>query len=171
LLDEFYRVWTVRMRELGTPCYPRKLFSSILETFPGGGQIFLTNLDGVTTAVLFAYTFKGWVQCSWGAALRDYDGLGPNYVLNWGAIEYYCQKGMKWYDFGRSTIGSGQHVFKQRWGANPIHLYWQYWTRPGADLHLVRPDDPRYRRKTEMWKKLPLRVTRVLGPRISCSLP
>lgn len=171
LLDEFYRVWTVRMRELGTPCYPRRLFSSILKAFPGAGQIFLATLDGVTTAVLFAYTFKGWVQCSWGSALRDYDGLGPNYVLNWGAIEYYCEKGMKWYDFGRSTIGSGQHVFKQRWGANPIHLYWQYWTPPGMELHLVKPDDPKYRRKTEVWKKLPLRVTRILGPRISCSLP
>jgi len=170
LLDEFYRVWTIRMRELGTPCYPRKLFSSILETFPGAAQIFLATLDGVTTAVLFAYTFKGWVQCSWGAALREYDGLGPNYILNWGAIEYYCKKGMKWFDFGRSTIGSGQHIFKQRWGAEPIDLCWQYWTRPGTDLQLVKPDDPKYRRKTELWKRLPLCVTRLMGPVISPAL-
>jgi serine/alanine adding enzyme len=27
LLDDFYRVWTIRMRELGTPCYPRRLFT------------------------------------------------------------------------------------------------------------------------------------------------
>lgn len=170
LLNEFYRVWTVRMRELGTPCYPRKLFSSILETFPGAGRIFLVTLNGATTAVLFAYTFKGWVQCSWGAALRDYDGMGPNYILNWGAIEYYCGRGMKWFDFGRSTIGSGQHTFKQRWGANRIDLCWQYWASPGADLVLTSPNDQRYRRKVEMWKKMPLWMTRLMGPAISPAL-
>ncbi len=171
LLDEFYGVWTIRMRELGTPCYPRKLFSAIMETFPGQGRIFLAVQDDTTVAVLFAYTFHGWVQCSWGAALRGYDAAGPNYILNWKAIEGYCAEGMKWFDFGRSTIGSGQHIFKQRWGANRIDLCWQYWTPPGKELHLARPEDPKYKRKTEMWKKLPLRVTRILGPRISCSLP
>jgi FemAB-related protein (PEP-CTERM system-associated) len=171
LLDEFYRAWTIRMRELGTPCYPRRLFTSIMETFPDDSRIFLAVVGGVTAAVLFAYTFNGRVQCSWGAALRGYDGAGPNYILNWGAIEYYCAHGMTVYDFGRSTVGSGQHTFKQRWGATPIDLHWQYWTPPGKDLHLVKPDDPRFRKKTEMWKKLPLGVTRVLGPRISCSLP
>jgi serine/alanine adding enzyme len=171
LLEEFYRVWTIRMRDLGTPCYPRKLFTGIMEAFPGQAQIFLAQIRGVTCAVLFAYTYKGWVQCSWGAALREYDGAGPNYILNWAAIQYYCARNMKWFDFGRSTIGSGQHTFKERWGAKPIDLHWQYWTPPGRHLHLVKPNDPRYARKTEMWKRLPLAMTRVIGPRISCSLP
>lgn len=171
LLDEFYRAWTVRMRELGTPCYPRRLFGSIMEMFPAESRIFLATVGGTTAAVLFAYTFKGRVQCSWGAALRGYDEAGPNYILNWKAIEYYCAAGMKFYDFGRSTVGSGQHTFKERWGAAPIELFWQYWTPQGKSLHLVKPDDPKYRKKTEMWKRLPLGVTRVLGPRISCSLP
>jgi serine/alanine adding enzyme len=171
LLDEFYRAWTVRMHELGTPCYPRRLFRSILETFPGRAQIFVARLGGMTAAVLFAYTFKGWVQCSWGAALREYDEKGPNYILNWKAIEYYCGKGMKWFDFGRSTIGSGQHTFKERWGAHPIDLPWQYWTPPQGQLHLANPNDERYRRKIEVWKRMPLWMSRVLGPMISPALP
>ena len=32
-------------------------------------------------------------------------------------------------------------------------------------------DAPEYRRKTEIWKKIPLSVTRIIGPHISCSLP
>lgn len=171
LLQPFYRVWTVRMRELGTPCYPRRLFSSIMETFPAQSRIFLATIRGAVAAVLFTYSFKGRVQCSWGAALRRYDGASPNYILNWKAIEYFCAGGMELYDFGRSTVGSGQHTFKERWGATPVNLYWQYWTPPGRTLHLARPENPKYRRKTEVWKKLPLQVTRVLGPHISCSLP
>jgi serine/alanine adding enzyme len=171
LLDEFYRVWTIRMHELGTPCYPRKLFTSILETFPDLARIFLARLHGVTTAGLFAYTFEGWVQSCWGAALRQYDEIGPNYLLNWAALEHYCQAGMKWFDFGRSTVGSGQYTFKERWGASPIDLCWQYWTPDGEEPAFARPDDPRYRRRIELWKKMPLWVSRLVGPVISPALP
>jgi FemAB-related protein (PEP-CTERM system-associated) len=170
LLDEFYRVWTIRMRELGTPCYPRRLFRSIMQAFPGQSRIFLVMQSGAPIAVLFAYTFKSWVQCSWGAALRGYDSLGPNYILNWVAIEHYCGQGMRWFDFGRSTKGSGQHIFKQRWGALPIELCWQYWTPPGGQLQLASPSDERYRKKVEMWKKMPLWATRLVGPVISPAL-
>ena len=171
LLNEFYRTWTIRMHELGTPCYPRKLFTGLLETFPDLATIFLARLDSVTTAGLFAYAFKGWVQSCWGAALREYDEIGPNYVLNWAAIEHYCHAGMKWFDFGRSTVGSGQHTFKERWGASPIDLCWQYWTPYGEQPALARPDDPKYRRKVQLWKRMPLWASRVIGPLISPALP
>jgi serine/alanine adding enzyme len=171
LLDEFYRMWTVRMHELGTPCYPRKLFACVLETFPEAARIFLARLHGATTAGLFAYTFQGWVQSSWGAALRRYDGIGPNYILNWAAIEHYCREGLKWFDFGRSTVGSGPHLFKERWGGDPINLYWQYWTPQGQEPAFARPEDPKYRRKVEMWKRMPLWISRVIGPVISPALP
>jgi len=170
LLDEFYRVWTLRMHELGTPCYPRKLFRTILESFPGAGRIFVARHAGRATAVLFAHTFQGWVQSCWGAALRQYDAIGPNYILNWAAIEHYCARGMKAYDFGRSTIGSGPHTFKARWGARPVPLCWQYWAADGKDVVPARPDDPRYRRKVEMWKRMPLWMSRLLGPAISPGL-
>ncbi|MFC1634056.1 FemAB family XrtA/PEP-CTERM system-associated protein [Planctomycetota bacterium] len=171
LLNEFYRIWTVRMRELGTPCYPRRLFNCIINAFPNAVRIFRVTLHDKTIAVLFAYTFKGWVQCSWGAALRGYDSLGPNYILNWSAMEYYCKEGMKWFDFGRSTIGSGQHTFKQRWGAHPISLCWQYWTQPGHELSIANPNNPKYKSRIKTWKKLPLSITRLVGPHISRSLP
>jgi serine/alanine adding enzyme len=171
MLDEFYRIWTIRMHQLGTPCYPSKLFRGIMETFADNTRIFLAVKDGVTIAVLFVCTFNGCVHTRWGCALRQFDSADPNYLLNWSAIELYCRQAMKFFDFGRSTVGSGQHTFKQRWGAQQIQLFWQYWTRPGAKLHLVRPEDSRYRRKVAMWQKLPLWLTRVVGPRISCNLP
>ncbi|OHB61694.1 MAG: hypothetical protein A2167_01005 [Planctomycetes bacterium RBG_13_46_10] len=171
LLDEFYRIWTIRMHQLGTPCYPKKLFRGIMETFADNSRIFLAVKDGVTIAVLFIYTFNGCVLTRWGCALREYDSIDPNYLLNWSAIEFYCRKAMTCFDFGRSTIGSGQHTFKERWGAQPIQLFWQYWTRPGSKLRLTKPDDPRYRKKVAMWQKLPLWLTRIIGPRISCNLP
>lgn len=171
LLDEFYRLWTIRMGELGTPCYPRRLFEGILETFPEQSRIFLARSEGTAAAAFFVYAFNGCAHARWGAALREYDSKSPNYLLHWSAMEYYCRAGIRRFDFGRSTAGSSQHTFKERWGAESVPLYWQYWTPAGQELHMVKPDAPAYRRKAELWKRLPLAVTRTVGPWISCSLP
>jgi FemAB-related protein (PEP-CTERM system-associated) len=171
LLDDFYRLWTIRMRELGTPCYSRRLFSAILDTFPNDSRIFLAHSGDKIAAAFFVYNFNGCAHSRWGAALREFDSLSPNYLLNWNAIEFYCKAGMKIFDFGRSTEGSGQHTFKKRWGATTIQLNWQYWTAPSEQLNMVKQDDKKYQRKTEMWKRLPLVVTRILGPKLSCGLP
>lgn len=171
MLDEFYRIWTIRMHQLGTPCYPIKLFRGIMETFADNSRIFLAIKDGTTMAVLFVYTFNDCVHTRWGGALREYDSIDPNYLLNWSAIEFYCRVGMKWFDFGRSTVGSSQHTFKKRWGAQTLQLNWQYWIRPGHELCVPQQDSIKYKKKVEMWKKLPLWTTRLIGPHISRNLP
>jgi len=171
LLDDFYHVWTIRMHQFGTPCYPRKLFASIMETFPGNSRIFLARLNDITIGTLFFYCFNGVAQSRWGATLKEYDSMSPNYLLNWVAMKHYCKVGTKCFDFGRSKIGSGQYEFKKPWGTTPVQLYYQFWTQRGHELSLVRPDNPKYRSKVEAWKKLPLFMTRLVGPYISCNLP
>ena len=117
------------------------------------------------------YGYKELAQSRWGAVLTEYNELSPNYLLNWAAMEYFSSWGAQWFDFGRSTAGSGQHVFKKRWGAEEIKLAYQYWTRSGHDLEIAKPDNPKYAARVEAWKKLPLWFTRLAGPHISCSLP
>lgn len=171
LLDDFYHVWTIRMHQFGTPCYPRKLFTGIMETFPGKSRIFLVHMNGETIGVLFVYCFNDLVQCRWGAVLKQYENMCPNYLLFWSAMKYYCEMGVKCFDFGKSTVGSGQYIHKKRWGTKLIQLYYQYWAPAGHKPSLVRPDNPKYKNKVEAWKKLPLFMTRLIGPHISCNLP
>ncbi len=171
LLDDFYRVWTVRMRQLGTPCYSRRFFHNLMEQFPQYARIFLVRQGIAVIGVGLFYAFNGLAQCRWAATLTDYNSLSPNMLLYWSAIKYYCLAGAATFDFGRSTRGSSQHEFKRRWGAETIPLYYEHWTQDGYPLEVTTPDSPRYRRKVEMWKRLPLSMTRLLGPWISCSLP
>lgn len=171
LLDDFYRVWTVRMHQLGTPCYPKRLFESILEMFAQNSRIFLVCLDGATIGAGFFYCFNGLAQCRWAATLSEYNKLSPNNLLYWSAIREYCQMGANCFDFGRSTVDSPQYEFKRRWGAKVCKLFYQYWTRPGHTLSLAKPDNPKYKKKVELWKKLPLWATRLAGPYISHNLP
>jgi serine/alanine adding enzyme len=171
LLNDFYRIWTRRMHQLGTPCYSRKLFSAVLKTFPDDSRIFMVHLNGAPVGGLFVYGFNGLAQSRWGAVLTEYNDISPNYLLNWAAMQYFSAAGLKLFDFGRSTVDSGQHIFKKRWGAEQIPLAYQYWTRPGHALSIAKPDNPKYAARVEAWKKLPLWFTRLAGPYISCSLP
>ena len=171
MLDDFYRIWTRRMHQLGTPCYPRKLFHLILKTFPDQSRVFLAHLKDKPIGGLFVYGFNGLAESRWGAVLTEYNDISPNYLLNWAAIQHFCATGAQWFDFGRSTVDSGQHTFKKRWGAVEIPLAYQYWTPPGHDPTVARPDSPKYAAGVETWKRLPLWLTRLAGPYISCSLP
>jgi FemAB-related protein (PEP-CTERM system-associated) len=171
LLDDFYSVWTVRMRQLGTPCYSKRFFHNLMEQFPQYARIFLVRQAATTVGVGLFYTFHGLAQCRWAATLTDYNPLSPNVLLYWSAIKHYCLAGASTFDFGRSTQESSQHEFKRRWGAETIQLYYEHWTQEGQPVEMTTPDSPRYRKKVEMWKRLPLSVTRILGPWISGSLP
>lgn len=171
LLKDFYRIWTIRIHQLGTPCYPRKLFIGIMEAFPDNCRIFLARLNNATVGAQFVYCFNGLVEVRWGACLAKYNHLAPFSLLFWSVAKHYCETKAKWLDFGTSTVNSSQYEFKKRWGATPIQLHYQYWTRPGHELSLVKPDNPKYWNKIEMWKKLPLWMTRLIGPQISRNLP
>jgi len=171
MLGDFYRIWTRRMHQLGTPCYPRKLFAAILKAFPNDSRVFLVHLNGTAVGGLFVHSFNGLAESRWGAVLTEYNEMSPNYLLNWAAMQHFGAAGAQRFDFGRSTVGSGQHVFKQRWGAEEIPLAYQYWTRPGHELSIAKQDNPKYAARVETWKKLPLWITRLAGPYISCGLP
>lgn len=171
LLQEFYRVWTVRMHQLGTPCYPIELMSSILKTFPRNSRIFIVRLEDNTLGAGFCVSFNRWVDMQWVATLVKYNKMAPNVLLYWSVIEHYCKNGMMWFDFGRFTVGSSTEEFKRRWGPKEVQLYYQYWVPPGRQLSHPNPASPKYRRMVGLWKRMPLCFTRLVGPMISRNLP
>jgi serine/alanine adding enzyme len=171
LLDDFYRVWTVRMKQLGTPCYPRKLMDSILQMLPNNSRIFIVRLGSLTVGGGFTTCFNGWADMQWVATLMDYNKLAPNNLLYWSVIRYYGTKGVSWFDFGRCTVNGPTYEFKRRWGTREVRLYYQYWARRGHRASIASPTNPKYKRKIEAWKRLPLWTTRLLGPYISRNLP
>jgi FemAB-related protein (PEP-CTERM system-associated) len=171
LLDDFYRVYTIRMHELGTPAYPRKLMRYLLEAFPDNSRLFVARLNGLTIGIGLTFHFNGFVEIPFASTLTQYNSLCPNDLLYWYIIKYYCLAGAECFDFGRCTVDGPTYQFKKEWGTEPVALHYQYWVRPGHQLSILSPDNPKYKRKVEIWKRLPLWATRLLGPYISCNLP
>ena len=65
---------------------------------------------------------------------------------------------------------SGTFKFKEQWGALPAPAEWQFYVRRG-DVTAMRPDHPRYRRLIRIWRRLPVPLTRLIGPSIARGIP
>jgi len=85
-------------------------------------------------------------------------------------LERAIARGSSSFDFGRSSEDSGTYRFKKQWGAMPQPLPWQIYLRKG-DLEAARPDNPKYQKRIERWQKLPVWVTRAIGPPIVRGIP
>lgn len=171
LLGDFYRVFSRNMRDLGTPVYGRGFFETMLRTFPKETRIGIVYWKGRALAGGLLYGFRDMLEIPWASSDRRYNRLAPNMLLYSSVLEYACRQGFRVFDFGRSTPGSGPSRFKEQWGATPAPLHWYYWLASGEALPDLSPRNPRYALGIKLWQRLPIVVTRCLGPVISPYLP
>lgn len=163
-LDSFYQVISRHMRDLGAPVHSKSFFRNILQEFPESTWICCVYSGDRPVAAGFLVGFKETLQIPWASSLRRYHRYSPNMLLYWTALKLACDKGFRVFDFGRSTPGEGTYRFKQQWGASPTPLYWYYWLRDGGPLPELSPKNPRYRAAIRVWRRLPVRLTTLIGP-------
>lgn len=170
LLDDFYRIFSLRMRELGTPVYSRHFFRLILETFPGEAFVcrILNRKTPVSAAILTGY--RDVLEVNWSASDPAALALRPNMFLFWHLQCFAGSQGYSIFDFGRSSTNSGTYNFKLQWGAQPVQLYWNYWT-PSSKAPELNPDNPKYAAAIRLWKRMPLKLTQLVGPLVARHLP
>lgn len=171
LLDDFYAVFCRNMRDLGTPVYGKEFFGNILDAFPDSTHVLAVRLGDRTIAAGIATLFRGTLEVPWAASVRDFRDLCPNNLLYWEAIRFAIGKKAARFDFGRSTPGEGTYRFKKQWGARPVQLYWQYLLGNGVGMPNINPSNPKFDLAVKVWRRLPLALTRVLGPPIVRCIP
>lgn len=170
-LDAFYAVFAENMRDLGTPVHSKRFFARILERFPGTATICTTREGERPVAAGFLFRFGAEMQVQWASSLKRFNPSSPNMLLYWAMLEHACQSGMRSFDFGRSTPGSGTYRFKEQWGARPLPLCWDYWLDDGGELPDLNYANPKYAVAVRLWRRLPLTVANILGPRIIKYVP
>jgi hypothetical protein len=94
-------------------------------------------------------------------------GLHANDFLYWEVMRRAADRGVRVFDFGRSKREVGSYRFKKHWGFEPAPLHYQYDLVRTSSVPEVNPLNPKYRLMVETWKKLPLPVSRWLGPWVS----
>jgi FemAB-related protein (PEP-CTERM system-associated) len=170
LLADFYDVFSRNMRDLGTPVYGRQLFRSALRHFPGRAELCVVRSGGEPAAAALLLHGQGVTEVPSASSLRRYNPACANMLLYWHLLERAVERGQGVFDFGRSTVDSNTYRFKKQWGAEPYPAEWQYYLRRGTAGDM-RPDSPRYQRFIRLWQRLPVALTRWIGPRIVRGVP
>jgi FemAB-related protein (PEP-CTERM system-associated) len=166
----FYSVFSEAMRDMGTPVMPIRFFENILSLSDFKTEVFLVKKNMKVIGSAIAIYFKDQMELPWVACLRKYFDSCPNNFLYWEAMKRGVAKGISWFNFGRSSKGSGNFIFKKRWGALTRQLFYQYVSykdRP-PDLN---PKSLRYQLGVRLWKKLPLPIANYLGPYLASKIP
>jgi FemAB-related protein (PEP-CTERM system-associated) len=171
LLADFYDVLSESWRDLGTPFYRRQYFDRLLDTF--GDRLWITVVyhGNEPAAAQLAGMFGDTVEGMWLGMREKFRRLYVGYVLYWELLKYACERGQRKYHLGRSTADSGAEAFKKKWNAYPTQLYWHYLAPAGRPLPGLNVDNPKYRLAIDTWRRLPVGVTRLIGPFIARGIP
>lgn len=169
-LKAHYAVYSESVRNLGTPVFPRKLFTAMLEAFPDESDILTVLKDGTPIASVFSLYHQGAVLPFWGGGVHAARNERANELMYYKLMGHARSKGMTRFDFGRSKTGSGPYNFKKNWGFDPAPLTYGEWTAPGEKPRDIDPTSEAYSSKIELWKKLPLAAANLIGPRIARDL-
>lgn len=170
LLNDFYCVFSRNMRDLGTPVFSRRLFRSIMAQLPGEAEFCIVRDDGKPIAAALLVHRDDVTEVPSASALREYNSRNANSLMYWHLLQRAIERGQAVFDFGRSSEGSGTYRFKKQWGALPEPAVWLYHVLEG-DVSDMRRESGKYDRLVERWRRLPVWLTRWIGPPIVRGIP
>lgn len=171
LLDDFYRVFARNMRDLGTPVYGKGFFANLLKKLGNNATLVVARIHGKPAGCAFLTGFGKRMEIPWASTLREHNHTGVNMTMYWKTLQLAVEQGFELFDFGRCSRDAGTARFKQQWGAFPVPLYWHYCLPEGGELPGLNPDNPKFRLLIAVWKRLPVWLTRIMGPMIVRNLP
>lgn len=170
-LDVFYELLSRSWRGLGTPIYRKRYFQSLLDTFGDKVRIFVAYQGDTPVATAFNGHFGKTVEGMWAGSSIEHRKLQSNYVLYWEMIKAACEDGYECFHLGRTSVDSGGEAFKKKWLADSEQLYWHYYLPAGGEVPQLNVDNPKYALAINAWRKMPLGLTRLIGPPIAKNIP
>lgn len=170
-LDAFYEIFSENMRDLGSPVHSKVLFQEMLDLPGNTARILLVEHQKNVIGAALCLFFQKTILIPWVSSLRRCFRLYPNVLLYWTAIQHGCENGYRVLDFGRSSRDSGTYEFKRQWGARPVTLSWQVFSFRGKRAPDFSEAGLKQRLLVSCWRRLPLAVTRYVGPRLRGSIP
>ncbi len=163
-IDRLYHVYAESVRNLGTPVFAKTYFVKLMEVFAGDIDIVTITSEGRAVASVMNFYFRDEVLPYYGGGVNEARRLAANDFMYWEVMRRAVGRGCSIFDFGRSKIGTGPFSFKKNWGFEPEPLEYEYKLRNIDSLPEINPANPKYRLFIAAWKRLPLSVTKLIGP-------
>lgn len=163
--DDFYQIMAHSYHQLGTPIFAKSFFKAFLDVFGDDCSVMVVRTrDGRPIAGVLSFYYQERLLPFYAGSLSEYRNLCPNDFMYWELMKDGCEKGYKIFDYGRSKVDTGSYSFKKHWGFEPQPLAYQYQLITAAEMPNLSPANPKYKRKIDMWRKMPFALTKILGP-------
>jgi FemAB-related protein (PEP-CTERM system-associated) len=163
-LDEFYDLYARSVRNLGTPVFPRRYFRLLLDRFPGDSVILCVRHNDTAVAAVLTFFFNDTVLPYYAGSRGDFFRYAVNDFMYWELMRYARERGARVFDFGRSKKGTGAYDFKCHWGFEPEPLRYRVYAPGSRSIDGHTASDGHVQLLRQAWRRLPLRVTKILGP-------
>jgi len=169
-VNRHYAMYSESLRNLGTPVFAKRYLEILKRTFGDQCEVCTATHEGKAIASVMSFYFREEVLPYYGGGTQAARELAGNDFLYWHVMENARQRGARLFDYGRSRRGTGSYNFKKYWGFTPEPLFYEYFLVRSRKAPNLSPVNPRYQALISIWRKLPLPVTRVVGPWLARAL-
>ena len=166
-VDRFYEFYACSVHNLGTPVFPKNYFRILKQVFKSNCDILTITHDDHPVCGVMSFYHRDEVLPYYAGGTREARNVPGHDFMYWELMRRACEKGLRIFDYGRSKIGTGSYSFKKNWGFTPEPLHYEYLLVKGKEIPNINPLNPKYRLFINLWKRLPLSVTKIIGPLIS----
>jgi FemAB-related protein (PEP-CTERM system-associated) len=167
----FENLYSQNLRKLGTPSFPAAHFENLLKHFKGSIDIREILHQGKVIAAVMSLYFRDQVLPYYGASDPDFNHLQPNNYMYFDQMRAAGKAGCKTFDFGRSKRISGSYDFKSNWGMKERDLPYEILLVKQKVMPNFSPSNKKFSLPIKIWQRLPLPVTRALGPSLVRLVP
>ncbi len=167
-LTDFYQLLSTSYRNLGTPIFSKSYFANLADVFGEYADIaIIKSKDGQLSSAVMNFYFNEQVLPYYAGGNDSARGLKSADFMYYQVMCNASERGCRWYDFGRSKNDSGPYKYKKNWGMEPKSLFYYYHLVNAKELPNLSPNNPKYKLFIQMWQKLPLKVSQIVGPFLS----
>ena len=168
---DFYRIYAKNMRGLGAPVHAYSFYANLLSEFPDQTEIAVVRYERRVIAGIFLLYFRDTIISGWASSDKSYQRFNPNNLLYWEMVKHGCEEEYMYFDFGRSIADSGTYHFKKPWGAEVRQLCYQYYLNKAKKMPDTSQTSPKRKMFAEVWRRMPVPVTKLVGPRLRGEFP
>ena len=162
-LKDCYNIYAANQRNLGSPVFHYRWMKKLKETFKDNCVIHLVFLGKKPIAGALSFVFKDQILPFYGASLKEYSRYHPDGFMYLALQEWAVERGIRYFDFGRSKIDSGSYHFKKNQGFEPKKLdYIVYPVEKG--LRIPNKPSKLLLYVSNIWKKMPTGIATSFGP-------
>jgi FemAB-related protein (PEP-CTERM system-associated) len=165
-LDAFYDIFSHSYHHLGTPVFPKRLFEIILDEFGPDCELMTVWHGEKAVAAVLTFRFRDWVLPYYGGSYLASRQLAANNFMYWEVMKRGMETGARFFDFGRSKLGTGAYAFKTQWNMRRRSLPYQFFLVRRKTVPNFSPANQNFSLSISLWKSMPVRLTRIIGPRV-----